>query len=109
MRVGVGRLEEEPEVEGVVLLTCDMPAVTAEHLRGLCAGEAVAASGYGGRRGVPAHFPRASFAALGRMEGDAGARELLREARVVELPGGELDVDTPEALAAAPVRMKITA
>jgi CTP:molybdopterin cytidylyltransferase MocA len=35
------------------------------------------------------------------LKGDAGARELLREARVVELVGGELDVDTAEGLAEA--------
>jgi CTP:molybdopterin cytidylyltransferase MocA len=36
-----------------------------------------------------------------RLEGDAGARYLLRGAASVELPGGELDIDTPEALTSA--------
>ena len=35
------------------------------------------------------------------LRGDVGARELLRGARAVELPGGELDVDTVEELARA--------
>jgi len=33
-----------------------------------------------------------------KLRGDAGARELLRTARSVELPGGELDVDTTDDL-----------
>jgi molybdenum cofactor cytidylyltransferase len=35
------------------------------------------------------------------LRGDGGARELLQEAKSVELPGGELDVDTVEELARA--------
>ena len=75
--------------------------MTAEHLRLLMASGEVAASGYAGRRGVPAYFPQSAFAELKKLSGDAGARELLREARVVELEHGELDVDTPEDLARA--------
>lgn len=80
--------------DGVVLMTCDQPAVTAEHLRALMVSGAVTASAYSGRRGVPAYFPASSFPELMRLTGDAGARELLREASVIDLAGGELDVDT---------------
>ena len=52
------------------------------------------ASAYAGRRGVPAYFPAAEFAALMKLRGDAGARELLCEAEAIDLPDGELDVDT---------------
>jgi molybdenum cofactor cytidylyltransferase len=88
-------------IEGVVLMTCDQPAVTVEHLRALTASGGVAASAYAGRRGVPAYFPAASFPALVELRGDAGARELLRSAVTVELVGGELDVDTASDLAEA--------
>ena len=87
------------DVEGLVVMTCDQPAVDVEHLCGLMATGEVAASGYAGRRGVPAYFPAEMFGALRELKGDAGARELLRKARVVELAGGELDVDTAEGLA----------
>jgi molybdenum cofactor cytidylyltransferase len=80
--------------EGVVLTTCDQPAVTAAHLRALMATDSVTASAYAGRRGVPAYFPAALFAELMRLRGDAGARDLLHEAATVDLAGGELDVDT---------------
>jgi molybdenum cofactor cytidylyltransferase len=89
------------DTDGVVLMTCDQPAVTAEHLRALVAAGEVTASAYAGWRGVPAYFPAASFAGLLGLRGDAGARELLRHAPTVELVGGELDVDTAADRAAA--------
>ncbi len=102
VRVGVQAVDDAVHyVEGVVVMTCDQPAVTAEHLLVLMATGEATASGYAGRRGVPAYFPAEMFGALLELKGDAGARELLREARVVELVGGELDVDTEDGLAAA--------
>ena len=99
VRAGVELAQGFPEIDGAVVMTCDMPTLRAEHLRGLCERpEEVTASGYGERRGVPAYFPRWAFPELLRLRGDAGARELLREARTVVLEGGELDVDTPEDL-----------
>jgi CTP:molybdopterin cytidylyltransferase MocA len=91
IRVGMAAVHG---AEGVVLMTCDQPAVTADHLRKLAATGEVMASAYAGRRGVPAYFPASSFPALMQLTGDAGARELLRHAATVELAGGELDVDT---------------
>jgi molybdenum cofactor cytidylyltransferase len=79
---------------GVVLMTCDQPAVTASHLRALIATGLVTASSYAERRGVPAYFPNRSFAALMQLRGDLGARDLLRDSPVIDLPGGELDIDT---------------
>ena len=95
VRVGVRSLRG---VDGCVLMTCDMPAVTAAHLLSLMESSEVAASCYAGRRGVPAYFPALTFAALMALRGDAGARELLQSARCVDLAGGELDVDTVEDL-----------
>jgi CTP:molybdopterin cytidylyltransferase MocA len=98
IRVGIGALDRE---DGVVLMTCDQPAVTAGHLRALMGLGKVTASAYAGRRGVPAYFPASSFPPLMQLRGDAGARELLRDAATVELAGGELDVDTDRELAFA--------
>ena len=110
VRAGVELVAGMPEVNGVVVMTCDMPEVSAGHLRGLvdsthrgamngAPGETVVGSGYGGKVGVPAYFPRAVFGKLMELRGDAGARELLRGARCVELERGEVDVDTAEDLA----------
>lgn len=86
------------DVEGVVLMTCDQPAVTADHLRLLMSRVEVKASRYAERNGVPAFFPTNYFGKLMALRGDAGARELLAEARFEELADGELDVDTVEDL-----------
>ncbi|MFP5285992.1 MAG: NTP transferase domain-containing protein, partial [Thermoanaerobaculia bacterium] len=79
--------------------------VTADVISGLVAahfatGRPVVASAYGGSFGVPALFSRALFAELERLEGGAGAKQVLQrhasEAHFLPFPGGEVDVDTPD-------------
>jgi len=82
------------DVRGVVIMTCDQPAVSADHLQRLMGGCEVRASRYAGRNGVPVFFPKECFAALAKLAGDTGARELLRNVSYEDLPGGEVDVDT---------------
>jgi molybdenum cofactor cytidylyltransferase len=89
------------EVRGVVVMTCDMPAVDAKHLRAISASGRLTASAYGGRKGVPAYFPQSFLAALAECRGDAGARSMLQKAPAVELVNGDLDIDSPEDLARA--------
>jgi CTP:molybdopterin cytidylyltransferase MocA len=85
------------KASGVVVMTCDQVAVAAGHLRALCAEPEVACgSGYAGKVGIPAYFPASAFGALMKLRGDAGARELLRSARVVESEALRFDVDTEE-------------
>jgi CTP:molybdopterin cytidylyltransferase MocA len=85
-------------MEGCLIVTCDMPAVSAEHLQKLMRVGDLAASAYAGRQGVPAYFPRATVGELLKLRGDQGARDLLKQARPVELAYGELDIDTAEDL-----------
>jgi CTP:molybdopterin cytidylyltransferase MocA len=102
LQAGIEAAAKADRVEAAVVMTADMPFVTAEHLRALARKKnTVRASRYGGRNGVPAHFPRAAFAELLRLEGDAGARKLLGDAASVELGEAALDVDTAEDLAEA--------
>ena len=61
----------------------------------------VTASAYAGRHGVPAYFPASTFAALLDLSGDQGARELLRSGAAIDLPNGELDIDTAADVLAA--------
>jgi len=85
------------KASGVVVMTCDQPGVDADHLRALAAEDmAITGSGYAGRVGVPAYFPSASFDVLLALEGDAGARELLRGARSISNEALNLDIDTEE-------------
>jgi molybdenum cofactor cytidylyltransferase len=97
IRAGLRAAESgPPPLPGIVMLTCDQPAVTAKHLRELALGGAdVIASAYAQRKGVPAYFPASVFPQLRALRGDVGARELLKAARAIDLPGGELDIDTP--------------
>jgi molybdenum cofactor cytidylyltransferase len=102
IRLGVGALKfAAKDAEGVVLMTCDQPAVTAKHLSQLTSRAEVTASRYAGRNGIPAFFPKNHFDSLMVLTGDKGARELLVTARSVDLSGGDLDVDTAEDLAQA--------
>ncbi|WP_182277954.1 nucleotidyltransferase family protein [Granulicella sp. 5B5] len=83
------------QVSGVVVMACDQPGVRVEHLRVLVAvPERVTGSRYAGRTGVPTYFPASAFEALLGLTGDAGAREMLREAAFVEDEALALDVDT---------------
>ena len=97
-----------PDVTGVVLMGCDQPRLTAEHLRALLAAFAsrqspvIVASSYAGVQAVPAVFPRETFADLRALRGDTGARSVIKRAPrpvvAIEFEGGEVDIDSPEDL-----------
>jgi molybdenum cofactor cytidylyltransferase len=98
-------LGADPEVAAAVFLLCDQPHVTAGVVSGLAAahrvtGKPVIASAYGGSFGVPALFGRLLFAELARLEGGAGAKQVIQryasEAHFLPFRGGEVDVDTPD-------------
>jgi CTP:molybdopterin cytidylyltransferase MocA len=90
---------EFKDVLGIIVMTCDMPTVTADHLRNLASSGELRASAYAGRKGVPAYFPSSLFPQLIALSGETGAKGLLRSAVGTELNGGELDIDTVEDLA----------
>lgn len=94
----------DPTLQVVLFTLCDQPHLTAAHLRRLLATLAegtacIAASAYAGVLGVPAAFAAPVFDELAALEGDQGARSLLRRcperASAVEFPAGAIDVDTP--------------
>jgi CTP:molybdopterin cytidylyltransferase MocA len=92
IRRGIDALHD---VDGTLILTCDMPGVTTAHLDALVASGTVTASRYGSKTGVPAYFPRTEFSSLSQLEDSQGASRLLWGAATVPLAGGEFDVDTP--------------
>jgi molybdenum cofactor cytidylyltransferase len=82
---------------GVVVTTCDQPGLRPEHIRALIAEpERVTGSRYAGRVGVPAYFPASVFDQLMALQGDMGARDLLRGAKAIAAEELALDVDTDE-------------
>ncbi len=107
VRTGVAELHAVSDVEAVVLTGCDQPHLTAGVLDGLIdawrgrqqAEATMAASAYAGTLGAPALFARREFGRLLALEGDRGARDLLREDadRVIHVPwpDGARDVDVP--------------
>ena len=97
IRAGVHALQAVPGLQGAVLMTCDQIGTTPSHLRGLY-GEPnrITGSRYGGKNGVPAYFPYASFPELLALRGDTGARDLLRTAHAIEAQELALDLDTEE-------------
>jgi CTP:molybdopterin cytidylyltransferase MocA len=96
-------------VPGVLVLTCDQPRLTANHLRALLRSFSVqttpccVASSYAGICGTPAVFPRSTFPDLYALRGDRGARTLFRDPTrslvTLPFPGGEIDIDVPDDLA----------
>lgn len=100
-----------PGASAAMLLVCDQPRLTAEHLSALikrfeqAEEPSIVASRYAGIAGIPAIFPASQFARLLALEGDAGARFLLRNPQcpmiLADFEGGDEDVDTPEDLARA--------
>jgi molybdenum cofactor cytidylyltransferase len=99
IRLGVQTLETmAKDVDGVVLMTCDQPAVTAQHLHLIVAKDELKASRYAGRNGIPAYFPAKYFGRLVTLRGDVGAKDLLIDAQFEVLADGELDIDTREDL-----------
>jgi molybdenum cofactor cytidylyltransferase len=103
---GVRALRERaPDTTGVVLLLSDQPLVTASSIDLLITthrttGSLIVASRRGDRLDAPALLSFAFFDELAALRDDACAREILRrnESRAlgIDLPGAELDVDTPE-------------
>ena len=98
LSLGIAALSEDATVGGAMVMTCDMPAVSAGHLLRLAASGKATASHYADRTGVPAYFPREDWPALQALRGPNGARDLLGAAAAIPLPGGDLDVDTPDDL-----------
>jgi molybdenum cofactor cytidylyltransferase len=101
--VGVSAAARDPACGAIILMTCDQPGVTADHLRRLAetwreSGAPAVGSAYGGTTGVPALFDRTMFDALTGLTPAEGAKGLLGGAPAVACPVCEVDVDTPEDL-----------
>lgn len=105
LRCGVRQLQQAaPEVSAVMLLVSDQPLLRPVHLQALwqqqvITGQVVAAE-YNGHPGVPAIFPARYFPRLLALQGDQGARALLRKMSPLELvtfplPEAATDLDTP--------------
>jgi molybdenum cofactor cytidylyltransferase len=92
--------------DAVLLAVADQPGLRTQDYAELVAAwrgapAQPAAAVYAGAPGVPAIFPRGEFTHLTSLQGDRGARSLLRSAAAVtrvELPAAAWDVDRPADL-----------
>ena len=97
----------EPGCRAVMITLCDQVLVTENHLRQLvdCWIEdpsGIIASGYADTLGTPAIIPAEYFPQVLALEGDAGAKSILKnnagQVRTVSIPEAEFDLDVPADL-----------
>jgi molybdenum cofactor cytidylyltransferase len=106
IRSGVQALTDHaPDVEAILLLVCDQPAVNARVIEDLIAThattkKAIVASSYADTVGVPALFDRSLFERLLSLSDEAGAKSIILQnpERVAQFafPEGAIDIDTWE-------------
>jgi len=102
VRIGV-EAAKAMSAKAVLIALADMPRVTATHIFNILdavdADDAVVASSDGFTPHPPALFARDRFDALMALDGDMGAREMIRRGKhVVTTEAEMIDVDTPEEL-----------
>jgi molybdenum cofactor cytidylyltransferase len=84
LRAGLLALQaRQPDLSAVAVMLCDQPLITPDLLRQLVdtqsgTGKPIVACRYAGQVGVPALFAQAYFSALLALDGDKGARFLLK-------------------------------
>lgn len=110
LRAGLASLGDS--VDGALVCLGDMPLVGPTHLRALVdafeaeGGAAICVPAFERKRGNPVLWPARHFAEMMSLSGDVGARSLLDKYAAdlrqvaVDDAGVNVDVDTPEALAA---------
>ena len=110
LKAGIGALGED--VDGAVVCLGDMPRIAPAHIDRLIAafnpveGRSIVVPTWQGKRGNPVLWGRAHFQEFGALAGDVGARHLIGQHAdelvevAMEDAASQIDVDTPEALAA---------
>ena len=97
----------EPDCRAVMITLCDQALVTEDHLRllldqWLASPSEITASTYAGTIGTPAIIPAEFYPQVLALEGDAGAKPLLKNnaarVRTLPIPEAEFDLDVPADL-----------
>ena len=106
LRAALEAIAPYAEVTAVCVGLADQPQVGSEAYLRLAAAHAegaqLAVATYDGVRGNPVLLARSLWAEANELEGDVGARQLMKQHDVVEVPcegtGSAVDVDTPQDL-----------
>jgi len=94
-----------PEVESAIIMVCDQPFINAKLLRELIkkqeeTGCSIVASSYENIYGTPALFHKEHFSELSLLNGDSGARSLIKKyaesINTIPFDQGSIDIDTIE-------------
>jgi CTP:molybdopterin cytidylyltransferase MocA len=111
--IGIGRSISQaarslpPTAKAVLILLADQALITTKHLQSMLdtwsgADDEIVATAFAGTEGPPVLFPRSCFAALTELDGDQGARDLLRDDRftvkTLTFEEAAIDIDTPRDL-----------
>jgi molybdenum cofactor cytidylyltransferase len=96
-----------PELNAIILMVCDQPFVSPMLIHQLICGYQISnypivASEYAGILGVPALFHRTFFPKLFSLQGDVGAKSIIRQHRSrslgISFIEGAIDLDIPQNL-----------
>ena len=103
---GITNLQElAPESKAVILMVCDQPFVNAKLLNNLITKhkdtrQSIVASSYANTLGTPALFHQSLFSELLVLEGESGAKSLIKKYSLqtgfVSFDQGRIDIDTRE-------------
>ncbi len=98
-------MQYNPEVDGIIIMVCDQPYITADEISGLIreqrkTGKSIVACAYNGILGTPALFLKEIWKDLLALKGDMGAKKLIgnheADVSVLYFEKGVLDIDTPQ-------------
>ncbi len=106
IRAGIIAIKESnPNLDGVIIALADQPLISEAVFNRLIqsyqeTGNIIIASTYDGVVGVPALFNNILFSELINIEGDKGAKNLMRKYRdevlSIEIPEAAIDIDTED-------------
>lgn len=106
LKTGLAYLRtRDPDLEAVLVMVCDQPKLTTQHLQQLIEKftrkeKGIIASYYGQMPGVPAIFDRRYFDAITSLENNEGAKKIIlrnpADTMMIEFPDGSIDLDTPD-------------
>jgi len=104
IRVGVKRIMDlSPNVDGIMILVCDQPFISVEQIQALIKIQQdtdlpMSSCYYANIIGTPAVFHQSVFSELLKLEGDVGAKKIIKEraSEVAKLhfEEGIIDIDT---------------
>jgi len=107
---GIRELTKNENVNAVLIMLCDQPFITKEHLQTLIehfikTGKGIVATSYNSVKGVPAIFSEKYFGELCALRGEQGAKQLIKrnslDSETINFEKAAIDIDTPEDYANA--------